>query len=1180
MKIIINLMKALTTNGLTLKKILLAAGIMLLAFVFSANHALAMNASHSVQDGGPPEATGIWSSVSFVGGGPYTPGETVTLQAVVSSDDDPRHGNVRVAYNIDGGSYSNIINAPLSSAQLISAYSTSDSFAAPMFTGTYEVCMIAAIGNYSTNYINRCVDFTVVEPLTVGACGSIDGNSYLSNPNQSFACDAGTLTGWSGDLDGWTWTCEGAGGGSDAACSADRAYVGQCSSPSVLDTCETGSPYNTVVNAGLAGDTTTEYRWGCNGYNGGANTSATQCTLSKSANSDGQCGNAINKSYSAAPVGDPDLCISNGGNSSITQLGGLWQWSCLGQGTGSSEVCNAFVSSPSCQGGVPSNGTAHPGDTTTTATLSWEHSSSDTSRACEFSCNTGFSWNGSSCQSDTPAPAACGSAAGGTYTSVPTSNLCSAGAAVLGGGAVRNGDEYEWSCFVSGSGDPAARCTANYDSGGGPAPAPPAECGAAAGVPTSAWPTAGQRCTSGSANPSPHWSIIATADKDGVANYGPCGFSPGWCFYGFDYNEPPQQGDYDWSCGFFSPFGWGWQHEALCSAPYLDPDPVPLAPAVNATCDAGSIEVNFSSVGAASYNFRLDDETANGWNGSCVSPNAGDICIDGLVSDPYNATGTIGNSYRVWVEACNGSGSCSSDASESFTCDAPNQTPVVNAGADKALVLPESATSTTGTATDVDGPSPLIFNWTYIGGTGLSLPTITNGTTLNPTFSDMSAGTYEFRLSAFDGEATGVDSMITTVAAEPTYVLNVNNNGLAGSIGLTTSGDSGILCEGAGLTPPNNDCSEAYTQNSIVNLTANIANGSAVFSGGCTGTNSCVVTMTGAQSVTATYDCNFGFVWSGTACVGRYDLNVSNAGEVSDLITISSSPAGISCPVDCLETYDENESVTLTVNSVPDATTVFSGDCSGATCNLTMDSDKTVTVTTDCDGGFVWNNNTQTCDAFYIDLIPFGYSPFNSGADPVTGVYANVNIRLDVNNSGNEGFGASSVPHRVRLDALDSGLGSYNSAVGVGESFSTDNFFTNVPFGSYTLVGEINNEAVDAVGESDRTNNVLNDTFVLNPPPPPMGINTDPQITRVGQDVDVSWNLETAYEIDCTVQGPGIDTSFSHGPAGGNTDNSTSPITVTVTNFSQYELRCVEPITGVVYSSIATVEVVPDIQEI
>ena len=72
-----------------------------------------------------------------------------------------------------------------------------------------------------------------------------------------------------------------------------------------------------------------------------------------------------------------------------------------------------------------------------------------------------------------------------------------------------------------------------------------------------------------------------------------------------------------------------------------------------------------------------------------------------------------------------------------------------------------------------------------------------------------------------------------------------------------------------------------------------------------------------------------------------YDLSVSTTGSGS----VTTSPAGITCPGDCAETYTADTQVTLTVS--PAADQVFAGwygDCHGAAidCRLTLDNAKTV----------------------------------------------------------------------------------------------------------------------------------------------------------------------------------------------------------------------------------------------
>ncbi len=87
----------------------------------------------------------------------------------------------------------------------------------------------------------------------------------------------------------------------------------------------------------------------------------------------------------------------------------------------------------------------------------------------------------------------------------------------------------------------------------------------------------------------------------------------------------------------------------------------------------------------------------------------------------------------------------------------------------------------------------------------------------------------------------------TGQVAPPSHALTVSLAG-AGS-GTATSDPAGIGCPGT--------CAAAFAQGTVVTLSATPAAGS-VFAGwsgeGCAGTGSCVVTMTAARSVTATFD--------------------------------------------------------------------------------------------------------------------------------------------------------------------------------------------------------------------------------------------------------------------------------------------------------------------------------------
>ena len=188
--------------------------------------------------------------------------------------------------------------------------------------------------------------------------------------------------------------------------------------------------------------------------------------------------------------------------------------------------------------------------------------------------------------------------------------------------------------------------------------------------------------------------------------------------------------------------------------------------------------------------------------------------------------------------------------------------------------------------------------------------------------------------AGWSGACTGTGSCVVTVDAAksvtatfnlPTFALTVSKAGTG--VGLVTSNPAGINC---GAT-----CSASYTSGTVVTLTATPTAPSvfAGWSGACTGTGSCVVTVDAAKSVTATFT------------LPSFVLSVTNAGNGAGLVT--SNPAGINCGATCSASYLSGTVVTLT--GTPTAPSVFagwSGACTGTgTCVVTVDAAKSVTAT-------------------------------------------------------------------------------------------------------------------------------------------------------------------------------------------------------------------------------------------
>jgi uncharacterized repeat protein (TIGR02543 family) len=185
--------------------------------------------------------------------------------------------------------------------------------------------------------------------------------------------------------------------------------------------------------------------------------------------------------------------------------------------------------------------------------------------------------------------------------------------------------------------------------------------------------------------------------------------------------------------------------------------------------------------------------------------------------------------------------------------------------------------------------------------------------------------------TGWSGACTGTGSCNVTVTqnlsvtatfSQLNYVLTVSTNG-SGSV---TSKDSDINCPGV--------CGYSYSDGTQVTLNATQATGWSFtgWSGACSGTGSCNVTMTQDLSVAATFTQNQGF----------YSLTVSTGGAG----TVTSKDGFIICPGTCSHTYQANSQVTL--NATPTPGGIFSGwsgACSGTgSCMVIMTQNLSVTA--------------------------------------------------------------------------------------------------------------------------------------------------------------------------------------------------------------------------------------------
>ena len=151
-------------------------------------------------------------------------------------------------------------------------------------------------------------------------------------------------------------------------------------------------------------------------------------------------------------------------------------------------------------------------------------------------------------------------------------------------------------------------------------------------------------------------------------------------------------------------------------------------------------------------------------------------------------------------------------------------------------------------------------------------------------------------------------------------------------------------------------CSAQVEEGTAVTLTAETGTSSTFTGwsgGGCSGTGSCTVTMSAAQTVTATFT------------IIQHTLNITRDGPGGG--TVTSTPAGINCGTTCSAQFNEGTAVTLT--PTPDAESRFVGwsglSCNGnGACIVNMNAVKAVAATfSNVSSIEVLSGNNQTANA-------------------------------------------------------------------------------------------------------------------------------------------------------------------------------------------------------------------------
>lgn len=235
------------------------------------------------------------------------------------------------------------------------------------------------------------------------------------------------------------------------------------------------------------------------------------------------------------------------------------------------------------------------------------------------------------------------------------------------------------------------------------------------------------------------------------------------------------------------------------------------------------------------------------------------------------------------------------------------------------------------TATDPDGNNLTytysIDNTTYnLAGGSAASGAYTAYTTAHGT---LSWGLHTAYIKVDDGNGGSNSGSFTFTLTLPTYSLTVTKAGTG--LGTVTSSPAGVSC--------GSDCSQFYNSGTVVALPATPAAGSsfAGWSGACTGTGSCNVTMSAAKSVTATF--NIILIASGlkfTPSVTRSGVAVTGVTILPDPVTNPTVTIFTVCtdPNQCTKPVRAGDNAVVNFYIVDQNGNLFTGGTYSSVCKL------------------------------------------------------------------------------------------------------------------------------------------------------------------------------------------------------------------------------------------------------
>ena len=325
--------------------------------------------------------------------------------------------------------------------------------------------------------------------------------------------------------------------------------------------------------------------------------------------------------------------------------------------------------------------------------------------------------------------------------------------------------------------------------------------------------------------------------------------------------------------------------------------------------------------------FKLTVTKSGTGSGTVTSSPSGIACGSGAgceaeyeegVEVTLNQSASSGSEFKEWGGACSGSGTCK--------------------------VTMSAAKAVTAKFDLIPKPNYKLSVSKLGGGTGTITSTpsgINCGATCEHEYEESTevelhasatTGTFKEWGGACSGSGTCKVTMTAaksvTAKFTKSYKLSVSKTGTGA--GTVTSSPAGINC-GTG-----SGCEHEYEEDTEVTLSQSASTGSEFkeWTGACTGTGACKVTMSEAKSVTAKFD---------LIPKPNYKLTVSKLGGGTG--TITSTPSGINCGATCEHEFEESTEVELHASATTGTFKEWGGACSGSgTCKVTMSAAKSVTA--------------------------------------------------------------------------------------------------------------------------------------------------------------------------------------------------------------------------------------------